>query len=368
MRKFFREIHKWLSIPVGVIIAVICLTGCILVFDDEILEAFHHDRYFVENNTQKSPMALSELIPKVDAQLDTNTVASVRISNDPQRAYVMSLKKGFRVSAYVDQYTGEVKEVVPLRDTFMFKVMSLHRWLMDGSRTWGKYTVGISTLIFVVILISGVVIWFPKNRKKMGSRLKVKWSAGKKRLYYDLHSVLGVYACLILLVCALTGLMWSFEWYRDSVFTLFGTGVEKKEESPRGGGRGGRGGDKPEKQLNVSQWDKALAEVKRTVPEFDAVMVEDGSITVKPKSAVHGRVTDKYEFSGETGAITAHQPYLDTPLNTRIFHWAYALHVGDWGSGYWAKILTCIAVLIGGSLPITGYYLYFTKNRKKKRR
>ena len=360
MRKFLKQIHKLLSFPVGLIIVIVCLTGCILVFDDEIQEAIHPDRYFVENIEQKSPMPLKDLIPMVNTQLDTNMVASVRISSDSERAYVMTLKKGFRISAYVDQYTGEVKEVVAFRDTFMFKIMTLHRWLMDDSRTIGKYTVGISTIIFVVILISGVFIWIPKNKKNIKRRFSIKWA---------LHSVLGIYACLFLLVCALTGLMWSFEWYRNGVFTLFGTGVEKKEGGGgHGRGQGGRGEGKKEKLLDISQWDKALQEVKAVAPDFNSVTVADESITVKPQSAMHGRVTDTYNFSKETGLITSVQPYDEVELNTRLFHWAYALHVGDYGSGYWAKILTCLAALIGGSLPITGYYLYFAKNGKKRRR
>lgn len=38
MRKFFAKVHLWLSIPFGIIIAIVCLTGAILVFETEILE------------------------------------------------------------------------------------------------------------------------------------------------------------------------------------------------------------------------------------------------------------------------------------------------------------------------------------------
>lgn len=44
---------------------------------------------------------------------------------------------------------------------------------------------------------------------------------------FDLHSVLGLYAALILLVCALTGLMWSFQWYRDIVSFIFDAEVKR---------------------------------------------------------------------------------------------------------------------------------------------
>ena len=48
MRKLFAKIHLWLSIPFGIIIAIVCLTGAILVFETEILEICYPSRYFVK--------------------------------------------------------------------------------------------------------------------------------------------------------------------------------------------------------------------------------------------------------------------------------------------------------------------------------
>ena len=48
MRKFFAKVHLWLSIPFGIIIAIVCLTGAILVFETEILELGYPSRYFVK--------------------------------------------------------------------------------------------------------------------------------------------------------------------------------------------------------------------------------------------------------------------------------------------------------------------------------
>ena len=48
MKKFFAKIHLWLSIPFGIIIAIVCLTGEILVFATEILEFWYPNRYFVK--------------------------------------------------------------------------------------------------------------------------------------------------------------------------------------------------------------------------------------------------------------------------------------------------------------------------------
>ena len=85
----------------------------------------------------------------------------------------------------------------------------------------GKVIVGISTLLMVVVLVSGVIVWIPKGRKALKNRLRVSFSKGWRRFLYDSHVSLGIYVVLFLLLMALTGLTWSFDWYRDMAYGLF---------------------------------------------------------------------------------------------------------------------------------------------------
>ena len=61
MRKFFAKVHLWLSIPFGIIIAIVCLTGAILVFETEILELGYPSRYFVKE-VKGEPLSPATLI------------------------------------------------------------------------------------------------------------------------------------------------------------------------------------------------------------------------------------------------------------------------------------------------------------------
>jgi len=358
MRIFLKKLHTWLSIPAGIIITIVCLTGAILVFQDEILEISNPSHYFIED-IKGTPLPLDELIPIVNAQLDSNTVASVQISHDPERTYRMVLTEGFRVSAFVNQYTGEVTGFYKFQENPFYIIMALHRWLMDGSRTWGKYTVGISTLIFVIILISGFIIWMPRRMNK--SRFKIQYRKGTKRLLYDLHNVLGAYACLVLLICALTGMVWSFEWYRNGVFKLFGAEIKQEQ----GHGRGGRGGrEKKKEELNISGWQKVFDTLRSSNADYEYIRVQDGSAAVHLKSSITSRATDTYGFDKSNGEITKVTLFKDQEQTTKIWAWVYSLHVGNYW-GIWSKIFTSLFSLIGASLPITGYYIFFIKRKKK---
>lgn len=108
----------------------------------------------------------------------------------------------------------------------------LHRWLMDapaykGAKSAGKVIVGVTTLIMVIILVSGVVIWVPRTRKALKNRLAVSCTKGWWRFWYDSHVSLGIYATVFLLVMALTGLTWSFQWYRTVAYGLLGVSTAR---------------------------------------------------------------------------------------------------------------------------------------------
>ena len=163
MKKIFEKIHLWLSVPFGLIITLICFSGAMLVFEDEVNELFRHELYYVET-VGEVPLPIEQLLEKVTATLpDSVSVTSVSISSDSERAYQVNLSKPRRASLYVDQYTGEVKGKSERSGFFMF-MFRMHRWLLDSMNPgnegifWGKMIVGVSTLLFVFVLISGIVL------------------------------------------------------------------------------------------------------------------------------------------------------------------------------------------------------------------
>ena len=233
MKKIFSKIHLWLSVPFGLLITLICFSGAMLVFENEVNEWFRRDLYYVET-VKESPLPMDKLLEKVATTLpDSVSVTGVSISSDPGRAYQVSLSKPRRASLYVDQYTGEVKGKSERSGFFMF-MFRMHRWLLDSMNPgnegifWGKMIVGVSTLLLVFVLISGIVIWWPRTRKALKNSLKITATKGWRRFWYDLHVAGGMYALIFLLAMALTGLTWSFPWYRTAFYKVFGVEVQQR--------------------------------------------------------------------------------------------------------------------------------------------
>lgn len=382
MKKAFRKIHLWLSVPFGLIITVICLSGAALVFEDEVTELCRRDLYYVEK-VSGAPLPVEYLIEKVAGTLpDSVAVTGVSISSDAERAYQVNLSKPRRASVYVDQYTGEVKGRHE-RAPFFLTMFKLHRWLLDGMKPdggifWGKMIVGVSTLMFVFVLISGIVIWWPRTKKALKNSLKIAVGKGRRRFWYDLHVAGGMYALVLLLAMALTGLTWSFSWYRTGFYKVFG--VEMKQRAGHGalqtahgtpqtahGGKSGRnsseeGRGNREHTSPYTCWQQVYEELKARNAGYKQITVSNGSASVSFERFGNQRAADRYAFNPQDGEITEVTLYKDTDASGKMRGWIYSVHVGSWG-GMFTRILTFIAALLGGTLPLTGYYLWLRRIR-----
>lgn len=172
-KKILLKIHLWLSLPLGVIIMLICLSGATLVFKNEIRNALGMPRVV-------APHAKGDKGGKTD-----NGIKG---------------KDAFKTeSPAKDAPYGTTTK----RDFFSY-VTKFHTGLMMGPV--GKLIVTYTTLLFVFILISGIFVFLPKNGKQLSQRFKVEWGKGSKRRLFDLHVSLGWWTLLWLLLLAVTGL------------------------------------------------------------------------------------------------------------------------------------------------------------------
>src|SRR3954463_3357175 len=84
MKVFFRNIHLYLGLAAGLVIMTCCFTGAVLVFEKELQEIFHKDRYFVEQQSARLP--IEQLISNVKQQYPKAKIASVKIYPEPTRS------------------------------------------------------------------------------------------------------------------------------------------------------------------------------------------------------------------------------------------------------------------------------------------
>ena len=382
-RKLFRKLHLWLSLPFGLIIMTTCLTGALLVFEKEITELVRHDSYTIPVR-KTGRLSLQSLLERVASETpDSVQITSVTIPSDFRRAYTVGLSKPRRAGVLVDPYTGKIVGQSG-RLPFFTTVRELHRWLLDSMKPeaegifWGRIIVGTSTLLFVFILLTGLFLWWPKKLKGVGKRLKISLRQGRQRLFTDLHTVGGVYVFVLLLAMAMTGLTWSFEWYRTGFYKVFGAEMAE-------GGKGDKGDKGPKKDKSKDApreegaeqaklpasyiyWEEVV-EYVREVSEADypEITVKDGEVEVPLAGLGNSRAADSFRFDKKTGQVTEYKAYREAKRDKKLRGWIYSIHTGAWG-GLFTRICYVLAALFGASLPLTGYYIFYQRKWGKKRK
>ena len=380
MKKILLKLHLWISLPFGLIIALICFTGSIMVFEKEINELVYKERYKV------TPVSGERITPAEAAAVaaavlpDTMDIASVQIPFDESSTYAISTPGRRRITVYVNPYTAEVTAIQnPGDGKFFSTVRELHRWLSfrGESRSIGKNIIGVTTFAMVIILITGLVAWIPKSRKGLKNRLRISFSHGWRRFWHDLHVAGGFYTILLLLLMSLTGLTWSFDWYRNATYKLFGAELPKAiptvtapAVAPSPAKKDSSASVSPVKpavrSTDFTIWDTALVETLKITSSWKTITITDGSIQVAPdKPFGNTRASDRYKFDKKSGQITDAELYRDQPKASKLRGWLYSLHTGSWG-GAVVKGIYLLAALMGGVLPLTGYYMYAKRVFRKK--
>lgn len=370
MKIFFRRIHLYLSLAAGLVIFICCATGALLVFEKDMQTAFNKSRYYVTPAAQKLP--LEQLMTYAQQHLLNTNINSVKVYTDNTRSaeISMSIKEKKKdappqnVTAYINPYTGQVLDIYSYRETFFYQVFALHRWLLGGSKSMGKYIVGVATFIFLFILITGIILWWPKTQRILVQRLKIKSNAGWKRLNHDLHIVLGFYSAIILFIFAFTGLAWSFEWFNKGIYKVTNSPLKAPAalESVYNS------------NAKTVSLDKALAAAATIYPQsvsYNISLPKDstGAITVASLSsnAIHEGATDAVYIDQYNAGILGTMAYSERSLGARVRSTFKPVHTGSiWGTP--SKMVAFIVCVLGCSFPVTGTIMWWNRTRKKSKR
>lgn len=374
MKVFFRRIHLYMGLTAGIVIMITCLTGAILVFEKELQHLFYKDRYYTK--VKGTRLAADSLIHTVSFANPDVKVGSIRIYNNPERTAEVvfspvpdkkqgAAKKGKpesrRLVAFVDPYTGKIKDIYEHRKSFFYFVMDLHRWMLGGDT--GKLLVGICTAIFLFIISTGIVLWWPRNRAILKQRLKIKSDAGYKRLNHDYHVVFGFYSGIFLFVFAFTGLAWSFEWFNKAIYTVTGTRMVKLE-TPKNQNHSDTLSSRVEDIFQaVIAKDNTSAYYNLTLPKNS---LETFTVTTMPVDAIHESATDTYYVDAHTKAITKKIAFGDRNTGQKVRSAFKPVHVASIG-GIPTKIIGLVVCLFGTFLPLTGIIMWINRTWRKKR-
>lgn len=215
--------HWILGLGAGLVLVVVGLSGAALSYEKEILRAINKNSYTVEVPEHGKKLPLERVLAQVQGELK-KPINALALSSTPNASMTVTVageganaRRG--VTHYVNPYTGELLPQIQGQGFFMF-MQDLHRRLTYGSV--GKQIVGASSLILLVLVLSGIYLYWPRIRRGFGKSLTFNVKSKGRYFLYSMHSAIGMWVTLLYVLAVLTGLYWSYDWYRAGLHIISG--------------------------------------------------------------------------------------------------------------------------------------------------
>ncbi len=370
VKKLIHNLHLWLGLSSGLVVFIVAVTGCIYAFQSEIQDLTQSYRW-VEPRSEAilPPSTLSALADEALPNKHLHAVLYPEVGRSAQAIYY-SFEENYYYFVYLNPYTGEVLKVKDEFADFFRLVLDGHFYLWLPPEI-GQPVVASFTLVFLVMLISGLVLWWPKNKKVRKQRLTVKWDARWRRKNFDLHSVFGFYVLGFAAIFALTGLIWGFTWFRDGVFKLASGGQTYVDYYA------------PASQSNqtysdsIPAIDRVWQRMRSEYPDAEWIEVHppegpNSSIAANanPDASTYWKMDYRYFDANTLEELPVDHiwnRFHQATFADKLMRINYDIHVGAIG-GLAGKFLAFCLSAVVASLPVTGFLIWWGRKKKSKRK
>jgi len=259
----------------------------------------------------------------------------------------------------------------PRGEEFFATVRRLHRWLLipGDAKGWGRQITGIAALGLIVMLISGLVLRWPRRASNVKMWLKPNLGLRGRGLHRSLHAVIGTWVLPIYVVMTLTGLWYSFDWYKDGVVWLLSrphlAAAKMQPKQPRSPSR-----PEPAPQVGFDRaWTTFLHEeggrfskALLTLPVGPGTVIR---IRSWGKDSTLDTTRDEFRIDALTGQLVSAERYADKTFGEKIIANVLDIHRGAI-LGWPGKLAFMIAAALMPLFSVTGLLLYLSRRRLRR--
>ncbi len=356
LRRLLLKLHLIIGLVAAVNLLLLGATGAVMVFETEIDHALNASLWRVQ--PQGARLGVAELVSRVEKNNDGAQVTFLHFSEDDTTATTVGLRKtgGKGGSINVSPFTGELVGSLAGANGLMSKVHQFHTNLLLGAN--GKLITGAGALLLVVLALSGLVLWWPRKIWKLDDL-----TSGRK-VNFDLHSAIGFWSSVFMLMFGLTGLV--IHWDEEAT-QLVGslTGAPVAQLAPKI--TPAAPGATPVTAAT------AFNAAMQAVPGAQVIFMMDLASLTKPvRIAMHfpedrtpgGRtIVLVHPTTGEV--LQVRNSRTAPPAYRWVKLWNRQFHTGD-ELGLTSRILTSLASASLPLLAITGPLIWWGRKRRRR--
>lgn len=365
IKKLILKLHNWLGLGSGLVVFILGITGCLYAFQEEIQNATQPYRFVQQEN---KPLLLPSAIKAIaDSAMPGKQTHAVIYTGRNRAIQAMFWKyESYYDLVFINPYSGKVLQAKDMKHSFFPWILEGHEflWLPENI---GRVITSSATLIFFVLLVSGIYLWWPRNKNGKMKKFTIQWKSRWRRKNYDLHSVLGFYIFFVGIALSITGLLFGFEWFAKGAYYATSGG---KEMAPYFDA----GSDTTHRQLQaMPAIDQVWLRMQKEYPNAQGIQLYiPGSTTsqidanANPHVGTYYNVDYRYFDQHTLQEIPSKhmwKKYSQANAGDMLIRSAYDIHTGGiWGLP--GKLLVFFASLIVASLPVTGFLIWWGRVKK----
>lgn len=364
LRSMWVVAHRWIGLTAGLLFVLLGLTGSALVFHQAIDEWLNPEILLTQEIGPRRPV--QEIIAAAELAAPGDSPRAY-FADFPRRAndvWTIWFRTGAKddpkfLQVYVDPYTAEVTGQRVWGEYLTTWIYALHSRLLTGRS--GEIIVGVSGLIMLLSIGTGVYLWWPLWKHSWRAAVAVR---GGRRLHYDLHKVVGLASAALLAVLAFTGVYLIFpEWIRPLAHVVSAETTFPKEKL--------RSRTDVHATLDA---DQATDIARQAIPGGELIRLH---LPSRPDDPYVARVRQPDEIrrsSGysriwidrHTGTLLAVRDWKERTAADTFIAWQFPLHNGE-AFGLVGRWVVFAAGLTPAVLYVTGFLLWWRRRRSRKR-
>lgn len=355
MRNAVFYVHLVVGFAVGLLLTSAGLTGAVLVWRPQLDVLLNPG--LLRTAAVGPHIEVDRAVEAAVRAHPEHAPALVQVPRAPHETFEITTAGADPIQIFVDPVSGAVLGSRGVEEGFTNALFAWHTTLLSGET--GERVMGTAALLLLVLVATGVVVWWPGLRR-MADGVRIRWSASWKRVNFDAHRAVGIWSTPFLTVAAVTG---SSLVFHDAYMA----GLDRITRSP---GRvpppvaEATGAPPAPLHAAVRAASTAVPEGTVTYVTIPAAAGDPVLVRLKVPGELHPNGRNFVYVHPETTELLAVERALAAPAGTRAYNVLYPIHIGRWG-GPASRIAYSLFGLTPAILFISGCLMWWNRSGRR---
>lgn len=355
LRRLWLKAHRWLALSLGLLLAFVALLGALLTVAKPLDRWAHPELFRAASQDAPGERLLDDVRRATTAEFGRHAALTFRPPREAGESLSVIVRGPWNGTVYIDPSSGREQGRRGEHEGLYNLLFELHSSLL--MEDVGKVILAVTALAYVVLLLSGLVLWWPVRWR---AAWRVEWKRGTARTLFDLHRVAGALLGVVVGVSVVSGAYMAWRPLSEAVTWIART---NRVQAPR----------VPVLQTDDRlDLDRAVRHAQSYFPDSMVGYVNVPAGTAKPVR-VRLKLPDDPHPNGLTsvwlhpvsGDVLAVHRWDALDPGARAYTVLYPLHIGELGGAVHTVLNGLLGLVVVG-FAATGCWLWWLRRAARR--